>query len=88
MAQGWEGTSRLTEAFSALVGNISQIVWLSEEGGLWTWANPSWEAYTGLNDDMSRGRGWIGAIPTNERGWAMEAWQNAPSKGCSIWSMG
>ncbi|MGI4943454.1 MAG: HWE histidine kinase domain-containing protein [Janthinobacterium lividum] len=81
MAQEWEDTSRLTEAFAALVGSISQIVWLSEEGGQWTWANPSWRAYTGLDDDMSRGRGWIGAIPADEREWAMEAWQNAPSRG-------
>ena len=81
MAQGWEDTSRLKEAFAALVASISQIVWLSEEGGQWTWANPNWKAYTGLSDHMSQSRGWMAAIPANEREWVLAAWQNAPSRG-------
>ncbi len=81
MAQGWDDTSRVKEAFAALVTGISQIVWLSEEGGHWTWASPSWKAYTGLSDQMSLDLGWMAAIPANEHEWFSAAWQDAPSRG-------
>ncbi len=81
MAQEWDSTGRLQEGFSALVGSISQIVWLSEEGGRWTWSSSKWEAYTGLSDDMSRGQGWLAAIPAKEREEVAAAWQDAPLKG-------
>lgn len=81
MAHEWDDAGRLRDSFAALVGSIPQVVWLSDEGGQWTWSSPKWETYTGLSDEMSQGRGWMAAIPADERERFAAAWRDALLQG-------
>ncbi len=63
-----------TERFRTLAEGIPQLVWRSDADGLWTWASPQWQAYTGQSQEESHGWGWLETVhPDNhaavERGW-------------------
>ena len=67
--------------YRALVEGMPQLVWRSAAQGEWTWASPQWEAFTGLSDAESRGRGWLAAMHPHDRESAMAAWARAGEAG-------
>ena len=67
--------------FRTLAEAIPQLVWLSCNEGLWTWASPQWLDYTGQRQEESHGRGWMDAIHPDDLGKAREAWHEARAHG-------
>ena len=61
----------------ALVEDIPELVWRSDDGGEWTWASPQWAAYTGQPPHESLGRGWLDALHPEDRAVALAAWAAA-----------
>ncbi|WP_120010958.1 PAS domain-containing protein, partial [Teichococcus vastitatis] len=65
----------------ALVEGIPQLLWRSDEGGLWTWSSPQWRDYTGQGEARSLGWGWLDALHPEDRDIAREAWRKAGPAG-------
>ena len=71
----------LRQHFTVLTARIAQFVWTSAENGHWFWASPRWTNYTGQTPEMSRGKGWVGAIHPDDRSVVEAAWQEASIRG-------
>lgn len=67
----------LKHRFATLTNGIPQLVWLSHDEGDWTWASPSWTAYTGLTAEASNGLGWYAAVHPDDRAATRDAWHQA-----------
>ena len=70
-----------TERFRTLAEGIPQLVWRANAEGLWTWASPQWQDYTGQSQDGSHGWGWLGAVHPDDRTAATRAWEQARPHG-------
>ena len=64
-----------------LMEGIPQLVWRSDDGGLWTWASPQWTMFTGQAQGESHGLGWLGAVHPDDREAAMRAREAARPHG-------
>lgn len=64
----------------SLVEGIPQLVWRAFDVGQWTWTNPQWMAYTGLNETATTGQGWITAVHPDDREATLRAWEQAEEK--------
>jgi two-component system CheB/CheR fusion protein len=60
-----------------LLEGIPQLVWRADPGGLWNWASPQWQDFTGLSEDESAGEGWLQALQPESRDAARRAWADA-----------
>ncbi|MFT8245882.1 PAS domain-containing protein [Roseomonas sp. BN140053] len=66
-------TARLRTATDAL----PNLVWVSRDGGDWSWANRRWVDYTGQPEPDTHGLGWLDAIHPEDRENTMAAWAAA-----------
>lgn len=57
-----EKVARRTEELQTLADNISQLVWMADEGGYTFWYNKRWYDYTGTTFRDMEGWGWQKAI--------------------------
>lgn len=64
-----------------LMEGIPQLVWRSQNKGMWTWASPQWQAFTGQGPDRYLATGWINAVHPDDRSAALDAWAGAEIKG-------
>jgi len=64
-----------------LMEGIPQLVWRSGGDGLWTWASPQWQAFTGQSQKESHGWGWLDAVHPDDHLAAMQAWDEAHPHG-------
>ena len=69
------------QRFAALTEDIPQLVWVSHDGGQWTWASPRWEAYSGQAPEASHGLGWYEAVHPDDREATRAAWRRAVGSG-------
>ena len=60
-----------------LLEGIPQLVWRADPGGLWNWASPQWQEFTGLSEEESAGEGWLQALQPESRDAARRAWADA-----------
>ena len=67
----------LKHRFATLTNGVPQLVWLSRDEGEWTWASPSWTAYTGLTAEASSGSNWYAAVHPDDQAATREAWRQA-----------
>ena len=67
--------------FQALTSRLSQLVWVSRDGGDWAWASPSWTAMTGQTSQASQGHGWELAVHLDDRERTEVAWARADATG-------
>ncbi|NJR80381.1 sensor histidine kinase [Sphingomonas corticis] len=67
--------------FRSLVEGMPQLAFRASETGVWTWASPQWQAYTGQDDADSRGWGWLDALDPEDRDRASAAWTEAAATG-------
>ena len=72
---------RLKRHIAALIEGLPQLVWLSADGGQWTWSSPHWTSYTGLDARASRGLGWYDAVHPDDRAQVQAAWEVAITRG-------
>lgn len=72
---------RIELRLSTLVNGIPQLVWRSQDRGLWTWAGEQWSNFTGLSDEQSRGTGWLEAFHPDDRPGIRAAWERAAVEG-------
>lgn len=68
---------RRWQRFAALAEHIPQLVWMSHDGGHWTWSSPRWAAYTGQTAEVSQDLGWYEAVHPDDRAATQNAWQEA-----------
>lgn len=67
----------MRQHFAAVAESIPQLVWMSHDGGQWTWSNPRWASYTGQTAEMSRNFGWFEAVHPDDCAATREAWEKA-----------
>ena len=75
------GGGLLERQFEALAHGLPRFVWVSTDGGHWTWSCPRWTAYTGLSAEASLGLGWYAAVHPGDRAAVEAAWRAAPAQG-------
>ena len=75
------GAGLLERQFAALAEGLPRFVWLSMDGGHWTWSCPRWTSYTGLSARDSVDLGWYAAVHPDDRAAVEAAWQAAPARG-------
>lgn len=80
-AQSASGSGLLERQFEALAHGLPRFVWVSTDGGHWTWSCPRWTAYTGLSAEASLGLGWYAAVHPEDRAAVQAAWRAAPAHG-------
>ncbi len=56
--------------------------WRADPSGRWTWCCPQWTAHTGLSGAASAGDGWVDAVHPDDRGVALECWEDRDDAGC------
>ena len=71
-----ESETRLRAATDA----VPHLVWTSQEGGMWTWANRRWVEYTGMSASRSTGLGWLDKVHPDDRDATMAAWRAATTE--------
>ena len=67
--------------FVTLTERVPQLVWLSHDGGDWTWASSRWTEYTGQTAEESLGSGWYAAVHPDDRAATQAAWEQAMRSG-------
>lgn len=67
--------------YSSLAEAIPELVVTLDAGGSLEYCNRRWLEYTGLSAEESRGRGWIGAIHSDDRKRAVRAWEQSIASG-------
>ena len=63
--------------FRTLAETAPLFVWTTRLDGTTDYFNQSWYDYTGLNEDQSLGTHWSKPLHTNDRGRAVETWNQA-----------
>jgi PAS domain-containing protein len=69
------------ERFRVLVEAASQAVWETDAQGVVVSDSPSWRAYTGQHLEQWLGCGWLDAVHPDDRGQALQQWQEAVRSG-------
>ena len=67
--------------FVALTRCVPQLVWVSRDGGHWTWASSRWADYTGQASETSQGLGWYAAVHPEDHAATRAAWARAVCSG-------
>jgi len=78
-----EALGRSEARLRTLSETIPQLVWTSLADGMWDWAGPQWQAYTGLNEAVSLGLGWLDAVHPDDQAHVRAAWREATEAGHS-----
>jgi two-component system CheB/CheR fusion protein len=76
-----EALKRSELRFKTLIEGMPPLVWRAVDSGVWTWASPQWQAFTGLSAEASLAQGWLEALPEDDRQAAREAWAGAQETG-------
>ncbi len=63
--------------FRSLVTASSQVVWTTDPDGRVRGPIPSWQAFTGQEEDQVRGTGWTLAVHPDDAARMLRAWRNA-----------
>ncbi len=67
--------------FRSLVEATHQAAWITNAHGEMLIDNPSWQSYTGLSFEESKGTGWLVAVHPDDREHAMLRWASALAGG-------
>lgn len=67
-------TSKAREAAKAIANTLPMPSLCTDESGLCISANHAWRALTGLDEDRTRGRGWLDAVHPRDRSEVVAAW--------------
>ena len=65
------------ERYRTLVDLSPQVVWQCDADGSLSYCNSYWCEFTGLDEQQSRGDGWLVAVSANDRQRTAEQWQAA-----------
>ena len=65
------------QRFRALVEASAAVIWTTTAEGELLPPQPRWSSYTGQGNDEFRGRGWIDAIPPDDRSRAADVWTSS-----------
>jgi PAS domain S-box-containing protein len=65
------------ERYRTLVDLSPQVVWQCDAQGQLSFCNSYWCEFTGLDEQQSRGEGWVAAITASERDAVAEQWRQA-----------
>ena len=67
----------MEERYRTLVDLSPQVVWQCDADGSLSYCNSYWCEFTGLDEQQSRGDGWLVAVSANDRQRTAEQWQAA-----------
>jgi len=84
VSENHEHQSALSESearFRALVEASAQPVWITNARGEVDAEIPSWQRYTGLSFEQTRGEGWLHALHPEDRARAAQDWAEACTAG-------
>lgn len=70
-------TRAAEERYRTLVNLSPQVVWQCDADGALTFCNSYWCDFTGLDEDASRGDGWLAAVAEAERTTLAQQWRQA-----------
>jgi PAS domain S-box-containing protein len=76
-----EALKRSELRFKTLIEGMPPLVWRAVDTGVWTWASPQWQAFTGLSAEASFALGWLEALHEDDRQVAVAAWERAQKTG-------
>ena len=68
------------ERYRTLVDLSPQVIWQCDAEGNLKFCNSYWCEFTGLDEQRSRGEGWLAAVATSERQRVAEQWHDALQK--------
>ncbi|WP_160299828.1 PAS domain-containing protein [Belnapia sp. F-4-1] len=64
-----------------LIAGIPELVWRSQDKGMWTWSSPQWQGFTGQSQAQSQALGWLDAVHPEDQEATMSAWEGAKTRG-------
>jgi len=76
-----EALQQSESLFRSLVEGVPQLIWRARAGGEWIWSSPQWTTLTALDEEESRGLGWLKAFHPEDREAALVAWHAAKESG-------
>src|SRR4029077_8567396 len=77
-----EAALRESEArFRSLVEASTQAVWITDARGEVVSDLASWQRYTGLSSEQTRGEGWTAAVHPEDRARVLQRWREACQSG-------
>lgn len=76
-----EALKESEERFRAMIHTVPSLTFEGDSAGRNTFTSESWDAYTGMNVDESRGWGWVRAMHPEDRAAATTSWAEAARSG-------
>jgi PAS domain S-box-containing protein len=69
--------------FESLCDHAPVGIFEADAAGRWTYANRRWSQISGLDEEASRGNGWLKALHPDDRKWVTEDWNTVAQQGAS-----